>query len=203
MSGAKRGRKSERKDMAVQELRQAIDKYGKEGGVKIVRETYPDVPRATWKAWVDAANAGPMDIAVEKAVKAAKHLPAAPSPAYIAEKPVEARQGINFMERLEFLYADAEMLRAYSTRKVTTADGVESEKIHIPTFFAQSIKLRSDLLETAVRTVQQFYDLRRMQQFYDSVLEEIAAESPEVAQRITERLARLDAEIGMTVNARV
>lgn len=204
MAGLKRGRRSERKEIAVKELKDAIDKYGKEGGVKLVRELYPDIPRATWKDWVDTANAGPMDIAVEKAKKAAKHLPVAPPPEYISEKPVEARQGINFMERLEHLYADAEMLRAWSVTRVTdNTSGESKEQIKVPTFFSQSIKLRSDLLETAVRTIQQFYDLRRMQRFYDTILEEISAESPEVALRITERLAKLDAEIGMTVDARL
>lgn len=203
MAGLKRGRRSERKENAVKELKDSIEKYGKEGGVKIVRELYPDVPRATWKDWVDTASAGPMDIAVEKAMKAAKHLPVAPPPEYILEKPVEARQGIDFMARLEHLYADAELLRAWSMSSVTTADGKTSEKIKVPTFFSQSIKLRSDLLETAVRTIQQFYDLRRMQRFYDTILEEISAESPEVALRITERLAKLDAESGMTIDARL
>jgi len=192
------------KEAVIAELRDAIKNYGTEAAPKLVRERYPDIAKPTWYRWLKEVQATPMDVAVQTAVKAAaKHLPVAPPPSYINERPVEARQGINFMERLEHLYADAEMLRAWSTSKVTDASGKESERIKVPAFFSQSIKLRSDLLETAVRTVQQFYDLRRMQQFYDSVLEEIAAESPEVAQRITERLARLDSEMGMTVNARV
>jgi hypothetical protein len=200
----KQDEKNELRAQVIQELRESIKKYGLEAGPKLVRERYPDVPRANWYRWLNAVAASPMEVAVDAAVKAvAKHLPAAPPPSYINERPVEARQGINFMERLEHLYDDAEMLRAWSTSKVTDAAGRESERIKVPQYFSQSIKLRSDLLETAVRTVQQFYDLRRMQQFYDSVLEEIAAESPEVAQRIAERLSKLDSELGMTVNCRV
>lgn len=196
-------RKSDKKETALQEIREAVKTHGEAVGLKLMRERYSDVPRSTWKRWMDQLCLSPAEVAIREAKKAADHMPAAPSPQYLAERPVEARRNLDFMARLEELYQEAEMLRDYSTGTATDAAGNTFKKIKIPTYFAQSIKLRSDLLEGAVRTIQQVYDLQRMQRFYDVILEEIAAESPEVAQRITERLARLDAEIGMTVNARV
>lgn len=214
---AKNTEKNIRRAEAIQELREAIKKYGVEAAPKLVREHYLDVPRPTWYRWLNEVAASPMDVAIDTARKAAKQMPATPSPSYLVDKPVEARAGIDFMSRLERLYADAEklaadgeMLRDYSTVTVKDLEGEERVKIKIPAFFSNSIKLRGDsiglrasLLETAVKTIQQFYDLRRMQQFYDSILEEIAAESPEVAQRITDRLAKLNAEQGITVDARL
>ncbi len=214
---AKNDDKNELRAQVIQELREAIKKYGVEAAPKLIRERYPDVPRPTWYRWLKEVAASPMDIAIDTAKKAAKQLPAAPSPSYLVDKPVEARAGIDFMGRLERLYADAEklaydgeMLRDYSVVRTTDEDGNERTRIKIPAFFSNSIKLRGDsiglrasLLETAVKTIQQFYDLRRMQQFYDTILEEIAAESPEVAARITERLARLNSEMGITADARL
>lgn len=196
-------RKSDKKETALQEIREAVKTHGETVGLKLMRERYSDIPRSTWKRWMDELCLSPMEVAKREAKGAAAHLPAAPAPAYIAENPVEARRNIDFMSRLESLYEEAEMLRDYSVAKGQDADGNTVKKIKIPTYFAQSIKLRSDLLEGAVRTIQQVYDLQRMQRFYDSVLEEIAAESPEVALRITERLARLNGELGMTIDARI
>lgn len=177
-------------------IKAAIHKYGIEAGPKIAREQYPDVPRSTWYRYLKAAQASPIDVAVAQAKKASKHLPAAPSPAYIAEKPVEARKNIDMMSRLESLYADAEMLRAYAM----TPDG---ERIRVPTFFAQSIKLRADLLETALKAVQEVWDLQRMQRFYDTILDEIGNVDPELQRRIVERLQELNEKMGLTMEARV
>lgn len=195
-------RRSDKKDTAIQEIREAVKTHGEAVGLKLMRERYSDVPRSTWKRWLDELALSPKEVAVREAKGVAAHLPAAPSPAYIAEKPVEARRNIDFMTRLEDLYADAEMLRAYAVTKGYDVEGNEITKIKVPTYFAQSIKLRSDLLDNAVRTIQQVYDLKRQQAFYDAILDEIAAESPDVARRITERLARLNNELGMTVEAR-
>ena len=52
-------------------------------------------------------------------------------------------------------------------------------------------------LETALRAAEAVWNLRRQQGFYDLVVQEIAAASPEVAQSIVERLAALDARTGM------
>lgn len=196
-------RRSDKKETALQEIREAVKTHGEAVGLKLMRERYSDVPRSTWKRWMDELCMSPKEKAVREAKTAAAHLPAAPSPAYLAEKPVEARRNIDFMTRLEDLYHDAELLRAYAVVKGYDTDGNEVSKIKMPTFFAQSIKLRADLLDNAVRTIQQVYDLRRQQAFYDAILDEIAAESPDVAHRITERLARLNNELGITADARL
>lgn len=197
---AKDDEKSELRQEVIAAIKAANERYGMDSAAKVVRERYPDIPRATWYRFLKAANSTPAERAVDVAKRAAKHLPAAPSPSYILDKPAEARRNIDFMSRLEGLYEDAELLRAYAVAKGYDVDGNEVLKIKIPTFFAQSIKLRSDLLENGVRTIQQVYDLRRMQQFHDMIIEAIAEESPECALKITERLARLNSELGITID---
>lgn len=183
----------------IDAIRAANERFGMDAAAKIVRERYPEIPRATWYRFLKAASSTPTERAVDVAKKAAKHLPAAPSPAYVLDKPAEARRNIDFMTRLEGLYNDAELLREFALSKGYDVDGNEVLKIKMPHYFAQSIKLRSDLLENAVRTIQQVYDLRRMQQFHDTIINAIAEESPETALKITERLAALNSEVGITI----
>jgi hypothetical protein len=183
----------------LQELREAIHKYGQEAGPKLVREKYPEISKPTWYRYLNQVAASPMEVAASKARGAARHLPAAPAPEYIAAKPVEARQNIDMLSRLESLYADAELLRAYSmTRDV---DG--NEKIKIPTFFSQSIKLRADLLDNALRAMAQVWDLQRMQKLHDLIIEEVGKADPETQKRITAALKDLDARVGITMEARL
>lgn len=187
--------KHEQQDQIMAELREAIAKYGPEAGPKLVRERYPDsvVSKPTWYRWLRKLNASPLDVAVlsakQAAKKAGKSLPVAPPPQYMIDRPTEARGNVKFMTRLEHLYQDAELLRAWSM----TEDG---QKIRVPAFFAQSVKLRSDLLERALQALQQIYDLEYMQKFYDTVVSEIAKTDPEAARTIMEKLQKLNEERG-------
>lgn len=193
------GTKNPKRDEVFQALREAIAKYGLEAGPVLVREKYPDVANGTWYRWLKEVSASPMEVAAAKARGAARNLPAAPPPEYVAERPVEARKNIDMLSRLEALYADAEMLRAYSVIQ----DENGREKIRVPTFFAQSIKLRADLLDNALRALAQVWDLQRMQRLHDLIMEEIGKADPETQQRITAALKELDEKIGITMEARL
>lgn len=198
---SKRGPKKEpeRKREVMAQLRQAIQRYGEEAGIQMVREAYPDIHKSTWHRYRKELLATPMDVALKEARRVAKSLPTAPPPQYIEKKPGEAKKNMDFLGRLESLYADAEMLRGYSV--ITDNNG--KEKIRVPTFFAQSVKLRSDLLESALKALAQVWDLQRMQGLYDLILEEIGNADPETQRRITERLQELNDRAGLTMEARL
>lgn len=130
------------------------------------------------------------------------HLPAAPSPAYIAKTGDKGLRTIDFVAEIQTLYRDATMLRAYAVKeRVDPVTGEMVEVINNPAAFDKSIARRADLLETAIRAVQEVWDLRTMQNFYETIIEEIGKESPEVQRRILERLAVLNAKSGMTLAA--
>lgn len=108
------------------------------------------------------------------------------------------------MAEIHALYADAKKLRAYSVSQGVDPDTGEAvEKIKNPAAFDKSIVRRADLLETAIKAVQEVWDLRTMQAFYETIIEEIGKESPEAQQRIMRRLADLNARAGMTLSMRV
>lgn len=136
--------------------------------------------------------------------KIARHLPAAPSPAYIAKHGEAGLQNLDFVAEIHALYADAQKLRAYAMKNRVDADtGEVTEVINNPAAFDKSIVRRASLLETAIKAVQEVWDLRTMQNFYQTVIEEIGRESPECQRRIMERLAELNGRTGMTMAMRV
>jgi len=126
------------------------------------------------------------------------HLPAAPSPAYIAKHGDEGLRTIDFVAEIQRLYGDAQMLRTYALKR--DKDGNPVEAINNPAAFDKSIVRRAHLLETAIKAVQEVWDLRTMQNFYETIIDEIGKESPECQQRIMQRLAALNARTGMTLD---
>jgi hypothetical protein len=129
------------------------------------------------------------------------HLPAAPSPAYIAKHGDAGLRTIDFVAEIQSLYGDAKMLRAFGVKMKTGANGEQIEAIHNPAAFDKSIVRRAHLLETAINAVQQVWDLRTMQAFYETIIEEIGKESPAAQRRIMERLAVLNQNSGMTLGS--
>lgn len=185
---------SAQKSKAFVEIANHIKNVGDEGWEQL-RKKYPKVPRSTWYRWVQSVkrtlgtDKQDLDEAARVALEAADHLPAAPSPSYVAKAGANAKSNMDFMQRLDQLYSDSEMLREFAVR-----DG----KVVSPKFFGHSITLRRGLLETALKAMSEVWDLRQMQNFYDAVLDEVAKESPECAQRILDRLRTMNEEVGMT-----
>jgi len=126
----------------------------------------------------------------------ADQLPAAPRPEYIARTGSAGLENIDFVREIRHLYSDALMLRAYCT-KVDAETGQES--IKQPMLFEKQIARRASLIETSIKTVQELWDLRTMQGFYQAIIEEIGKEAPDVQHRIMDRLRALNNERGMTM----
>lgn len=133
----------------------------------------------------------------------AKHLPASPRPEYIARTGEAGMQTLDFVAEIHALYADAQKLRAYALSLGKDENGETVEKIKNPAAFDKSIVRRASLLETAIKAVQEVWDLRTMQAFYETIIEEIGKESPEAQRRIMARLAELNGRTGMTMSMRV
>lgn len=150
----------------------------------------------------DRAKGIPDERLDPSAAEVVDHLPAAPSPAYIAKNGDAGLRTIDFVAEIQSLYRDASMLRAYAMKtKPDPATGQPVEVINNPAAFDKSIVRRANLLETAIRAVQEVWDLRTMQNFYETIIDEIGKESPEAQRRIMERLAALNERTGMTLGA--
>jgi hypothetical protein len=195
---------SSQKSLAVRELQIAIAEYGVEAAAKIVRPRYPAVDRSTFWRWLDAAKASTPQrgaAMIRRAMETIPEdvMPVAPAPAIVAARPVAARQAFDFLAKLHELYADAELLRAFSVSQ--NVDG--SDKVKIPAFFGNSIKLRSDLLERHLDAQRMLFDFNLMKDFYSTIIEEIEKIDPETCAKIMTRLDELNRERGFNIAGQI
>jgi hypothetical protein len=171
-----------------------------------VRKQFPQVPLATFwrhvakekarpapKAQIDEARA---KIAVtlanttadERRAAAAGTMPCIPSPAYIAKAGSDGMRHLDLLARLDGLLADADRLRGHAMNEA--GDIVDAE------LFSDSIELGMKLIGAAVKSIDAVYDQRRQLAFYDAIVDEITAASPETSARIIARLQKLNEERG-------
>ena len=199
------GKLRDDRDEAIAYAQDCIREHGIDAGPKMARQRYPDVDRVTFWRWMKSIQADAISqaaAAVQRAMEItpAEYLPVPPSPAIIARNPSAQRANLDFMGKLDRLYTDGEMLRAFAI--VTGPDGVE--KIKMAHVFATSIKTRSDLLERWIQASQMLFDWEQMSGFYESItaiVKEIAESHPEVGQEIMTRLAELNQGKGFNVEA--
>jgi len=167
--------------------------------------------------WVEKVKKGVGEGAAEARVEAAevaeamaRVLPAAPSPSYIATHGTEGRRKLDFLAMLHTVVEDIETLRLEALQ--TEGKGEDTRfvinpatgkpKIKLITAFDNTIRRRLDTIETAIKVMQEVYDLQRMETFYatvvDIIAEEVLALEPEVAHRIMARLKTLNDAEAMT-----
>ena len=130
-----------------------------------------------------------------------EHLPATPSPDFISKHGARGLAQFDMILEIKKLYADAEMLRSYAIKEVHGDDGETREQIKNPVAFDKSIARRANLLETSISAVQQIWNLRTMQNFYEVVVQEIGKADPDTQKRILVRLAELNQRTGMNLSA--
>jgi hypothetical protein len=133
-----------------------------------------------------------------------KNLPVAPSPHYVASAGERGMRNLDILGCLSQAKHDIDMLRKHAVKMVTDPDtGEQAEGIKNPLLFEKQIQRRLNLADSAMKAMSEVWNLRTMQNFYETVVDEIGKESPECQQRIMRRLAALNARTGMTLNARV
>jgi hypothetical protein len=167
-----------------------------------VRRQFEDIPHATWFRLVKRVKTEkPEPPSLKRArrqiakltpdevvERAAAHLPRAPAPEYIARGGAQARADFDFLSKAREVYADAELLREHSSRVEVGEDGEERRKIVLPKSFAASITQRTNLISELLKIMARAYEYERIREFYWAIMEEIRAESPEMAARVAARL---------------
>src|SRR5579862_3582361 len=202
------------RESCLADIRQHLESHGPRDR-KIVQARHPNVPdRRFWRYVAQVRGTGakvknytpdPESIrnAIQTMTKRAEiaeaktHIPR-PPPAIIAAGGIEARRKLDFLEHLDGMLSDCDMLREYSMREDPETG---KKKIHNPMYFTQSIKLRAEVLNTAISAMKALWDIQRMQNFYDVIVHEVTKLDASTGRAIMERLQELDAQRGMTMNA--
>jgi hypothetical protein len=138
--------------------------------------------------------------ATERARLAAQqNLPAAPSPAYMMGAGAQATKNIDFLAEIDRMWDDILRLRSQS---IDAGDGSPgSEVITDPKAFDRTISRRAEVMQTAVRVMQEIWDLQEHQRLYEaitSIIVEDLASVPEIQQRVVAKIAELNKTRGMT-----
>lgn len=138
---------------------------------------------------------------LERAQTAAisESIPVMPPPSIIASRGDDGRRKLDFLRHLDEMMEDCLRLRQWSMKP--DKDGVI--QIQNPMYYQQSIKLRAEVLNTAINAMKHLWDLTKMQGLYDAIIQEISHLDEKTGRAILERLRELDDERGMTFNARL
>ena len=115
-----------------------------------------------------------------------------------------AAKNIDFLAAVYEIWADAERLREHAMG--LDENSPDGKCINDPKLFDASIHRRIEVMEAALRVMQEIWDLEYQQRFYDGITEIIVGELasvPEIQERVIRRLAELNKRRGMTVHAEV
>lgn len=176
------------------ELLHAIARHLTENGAgnwTKVSAQFPDVPPATFWRYVRKARAGAIDD--HKVAEARRQISAQVVSTTSATTQLVARadrpseiagwRGLNLLGTIDQVFSDIALLR----KSVLNADGT----IRNPHLFGQTVSMREKTVATALRCGEAILEQERMWTFFDHLVEEIAAESPELAARVCDRLRGL------------
>lgn len=127
------------------------------------------------------------------------HLPVAPSPAVVAADPANSARAFQFFAFFNSIVGDAELLRGTAVTK--NEDG--TEKVRNPAMLEKSMRGRLAILDTYLHSVETVYNMERIRELYDLVIEEVGKASPDIQMAVLARLRELDNRRGLTMNGNV
>lgn len=134
----------------------------------------------------------------DPAEEAKAHLPVAPSPAIVAASPKDALSAFQFFVQFDKIVKDADLLRDSSMVK----DENGKVRVKNPALLEKSIRGRLAILETYLNSVEVVYNVERIRELYDIVIDEIGKVSPEVQHAILARLRVVNNRRGLTMPER-
>lgn len=179
-------------------IRGLTAKHGIKEGCRLARERYQSVPTGSWGRWrqeaVGSASEqreadGAAVIAMAEDVRA--QIPAPEQLALAMADPVPAtRRALDFWATLDQLEHDAQLLREFALAK--GADG--KVRVRVPFALRDAHRMRCDLLRLALQQAEAAWSVERAQSFFDAVVAEVGAESPECQRRIMGRLRHVQSE---------
>jgi len=198
----------EGKAEALAAIRAHIGNQGRRGVAELREPRWSHVPPKTWANWItEAARHKPTaaDLAVARdtlirSLEDPAALSQAVSPATLPGSepangltPGEARRSLNLIGRLEELWQDCLMVRKHAIK----TNDQSGEEIKLLKAFCQSINMRNGIIGNVLAALEKLWNMQKMQDFHDAVIDEVRKESPECAARIVARMTRLAAASGV------
>jgi len=146
---------------------------------------FPDIAKATWSGWVKLARQPAEPASVRPTSVRASTMPAADG------KP------LTFEQRIARIDSHVAMIVTASTREVIDESSGEIRTLaKNPAMLAQAVRLQSGAAEMLVKYAIAVENLGRMQELYDTIIEEIGKVSPEVQRAVFDRLREVNEQRG-------
>lgn len=180
------------RDEAIAALRELIAQHGAKEGARLARERFPCVPSGTWGRWRQQAvgNVAGADAQAQNSL-AAEVRRSIPQPEALIADPVPAtRRALDFWAMLDELEHDARLMREFALARA--ADG--AMKVRVPFALRDAHRMRCDLIRLALQQAGVAWSAERAAKFYQAVVDEIGAESPDCQRRIMKRLHHVQGE---------
>ena len=128
-----------------------------------------------------------------------EHLPVAPSPAVVAAAPQDALKAFNFFAFFDQIVRDVELSRGSAV--TVNPDG--TEKVKNPVLLDRNLARRLSIIETYLHSIETVYNMERIRELYDLIIEEVGKASPDLQQAVLVRLRELNNRRGITMAANV
>jgi hypothetical protein len=133
----------------------------------------------------------------QKKIKA--HLPTAPSPAVVAAAPADCISSFNFFAFFNKIISDLELARGSTVKK--NEDG--TERVLNPAMLDRNLGRRLQALETYLHSIETVYNLERIRELYELIIDEVGKADPDIQRAVLVRLRELDNKRGITMSARI
>jgi hypothetical protein len=177
------------KGAAIDDIKRHIVAVGSKGWA-VVQARHPSVSPASFWRYVREVKgdlaAEDMQVVCEQGVRSPPSPDQVGGSGDIAELGAHAvPRRIDYLAAHRQLFADVGALREFALNP----DG----SIRSPLIFDRSIKRRMSLIARSVKLSQQIYAVRNVEMFMDTLIDEIASESPELQRRVLARLRKLAA----------
>ncbi len=181
------------RDEAIASIRTLTTQHGSKEGARLARQQFPEIPVGTWGRWRQQAvgNTTGAD-ALARATLAAEVRRNIPSPAQLAASMPATRRALDFWRMLDELEQDAQLMRDFALAR--GSDG--AIKLRVPFALRDAHRMRCDLIRLALQQAEVAWSAERAQVFFDAVIAEVAAVSPECQRSIMARLQRFNGEAG-------
>lgn len=170
----------------IKEARERIEGAAAEHGGKALRLAQKQIA-----ARVESSDT------TQKKIKA--HLPVAPSPAVVAAAQADAISSFNFFAFFGRIVSDLDLVRGSAV--TVGADGME--KARNPVLLDRNLSRRLQALETYLHSIETVYNLERIRELYDLIIDEVGKADPDIQRAVLVRLRELDNKRGITMNARI
>ncbi len=184
-----------RRDSAIAVISDMTRTHGVKQGLRSARKQFSDVPNATWARWRQAAlgnvSKTEADAVVKLSTEVRDQIPSLQELAPAVDDPVPAtHRALNFWKLLDELEQDAQLMREFALSK--GANG--KIKLRVAPALRDAHRMRCDLIRLALQQAEVAWSSERAAHFYQTIIDEIGSESPEVQKRILARLHNIQCE---------